>query len=53
LQIGDQIRKWGMSTFVPGDRTCTSACAWIWLEKSSDHEPRGQHDEHCCRKEID
>src|SRR5262245_47179195 len=20
-----------MSTFVPGDRTCTSACAFIWL----------------------
>src|SRR5262249_24094397 len=31
LQIGDQIRKRGMSTFVPGDRTCTSACALIWL----------------------
>ena len=31
LQIGDLIRKRGMSTFVPGDRTCTSACALIWL----------------------
>ena len=31
LQIGDRIRKRGMSTFVPGDRTCTSACALIWL----------------------
>src|SRR5262245_44681909 len=31
LQIGDWIRKRGMSTFVPGDRTCTSACALIWL----------------------
>ena len=30
-QIGDWIRKRGMSTFVPGDRTCTSACALIWL----------------------
>src|SRR5258705_10323994 len=26
LQIGDYIRKRGISTFVPGDRTCTSAC---------------------------
>jgi hypothetical protein len=31
LQIADQIRKRGMSTFVPGDRTCASACAYIWL----------------------
>jgi predicted metalloprotease len=31
LQIGDYIRKRGMTTFVPGDRTCTSACALIWL----------------------
>ena len=31
LQIGDRIRKTGMYTFVPGDRTCTSACALIWL----------------------
>ena len=31
LQIGDLIRKRGMSTFVPGGRTCTSACALIWL----------------------
>ena len=31
LQIGDWIRKRGMSTFVPGGRTCTSACALIWL----------------------
>ena len=31
LQIGDLIRKRGLSTFVPGDRTCTSACALIWL----------------------
>jgi hypothetical protein len=31
LQIGERIRKRGMSTFVPGDRTCTSACALIWL----------------------
>src|SRR5262249_6723231 len=31
LQIGDWIRKRGMSTFVPSDRTCASACALIWL----------------------
>jgi predicted metalloprotease len=31
LQIGEHIRKRGMSTFVPGDRTCASACALIWL----------------------
>ena len=31
LQIGDLVRKRGMSTFVPGDRTCASACALIWL----------------------
>jgi uncharacterized protein len=31
LQIGDQIRTKGMSTFVPGNRTCASACALIWL----------------------
>jgi TonB family protein len=31
LQIADQIRKRGMSTFVPGDRRCISACALIWV----------------------
>ena len=31
LQIGDVIRKRSMFTFVPGDRTCASACALIWL----------------------
>jgi hypothetical protein len=31
LQIADWIRKRGMSTFVPGDRTCSSACALIWV----------------------
>jgi hypothetical protein len=31
VQIGDWIDKRGMSTFVPGDRTCASACALIWL----------------------
>jgi hypothetical protein len=31
LQIADLIRRNVMSTFVPGDRTCTSACALIWL----------------------
>jgi hypothetical protein len=30
-QISDQIRKRGMSTFVPGNHRCTSACAFIWL----------------------
>src|SRR5262249_27033878 len=30
-QISDQVRNRGMSTFMPGDRTCTSACAFIWL----------------------
>jgi TonB family protein len=31
LLIGDWIRKRGMSTFVPGDRRCASACALIWV----------------------
>src|SRR5262249_41149585 len=31
LLIGDSIQKKGMSTFVPGDRRCASACALIWL----------------------
>jgi hypothetical protein len=31
LRIADLIRRNVMSTFVPGDRTCTSACALIWL----------------------
>ena len=31
LLIGDQIRKRGMSTFVPRDRSCISACALIWV----------------------
>jgi hypothetical protein len=31
LQIADLIRRHVMSTFVPGDRVCTSACALIWL----------------------
>jgi ATP-dependent protease ClpP protease subunit len=30
-QISDQIRKRGMSTFVPSNQRCTSACAFIWL----------------------
>ena len=34
VQIGDRIRKRSMSTFVPADRTCTSACALIWLAGS-------------------
>ena len=31
MQIGELVRKRGMSTFVPGDRTCASACALIWV----------------------
>ena len=31
VQIADLIRTHVMSTFVPGDRTCMSACALIWL----------------------
>src|SRR5262245_30143395 len=31
MRIADLIRRNAMSTFVPGDRTCTSACAIIWL----------------------
>jgi hypothetical protein len=37
LQIGDQIHRRGMSTFVPGDRTCASACALIWLAGRQRH----------------
>jgi hypothetical protein len=31
MQIGELVRKRGMSTFVPGERTCASACALIWV----------------------
>jgi hypothetical protein len=31
LQIGSLIRGHAMSTLVPGERTCTSACALIWV----------------------
>jgi hypothetical protein len=31
MQIGELVRKRGMWTFVPGDRTCASACALIWV----------------------
>jgi hypothetical protein len=31
MQIGEWVRKRGMLTFVPGDRTCASACALIWV----------------------
>src|SRR5262249_29091228 len=31
LLIGDWIRKRGMSTLVPADRRCASACALIWV----------------------
>ena len=31
MQIGELVRKRGMLTFVPGDRTCVSACATIWV----------------------
>src|SRR5262245_22704197 len=35
MRIGDLIRRNAMSTFVPGDRTCASACALIWLAGAS------------------
>jgi hypothetical protein len=31
MQIGEWVRKRGMLTFVPGDRTCASSCALIWV----------------------
>jgi hypothetical protein len=31
MQIGEWVRKRGMLTFVPGDHTCASACALIWV----------------------
>jgi hypothetical protein len=31
MQIGEWVRKRAMSTFVPDDRTCASACALIWV----------------------
>src|SRR5262245_24892886 len=31
MQIGEWVRKHGMLTFVPSDRTCASACALIWV----------------------
>jgi uncharacterized protein YraI len=31
IRIGETIRKNAMTTFVPGDRECASACALIWL----------------------
>ena len=31
MQIGELVGKRGMLTFVPGDRTCASACALIWV----------------------
>jgi hypothetical protein len=31
MQIGELIRQTGMATFVPGERTCASACALIWV----------------------
>src|SRR5262245_64998939 len=31
MRIGELIRRHAMSTFVPGDRACTSACAVRWL----------------------
>jgi hypothetical protein len=34
MQIGEWVRKRGMLTFVPGDRTCASACALIWVAGS-------------------
>jgi len=34
MQIGEWVRKRRMLTFVPGDRTCASACALIWVAGS-------------------
>jgi hypothetical protein len=31
MQIGELVLKRGMTTFVPGDRTCASACTLIWV----------------------
>jgi hypothetical protein len=31
MQIGELVNKRGMLTYVPGDRTCASACALIWV----------------------
>jgi hypothetical protein len=31
MQIGELVRQRGMSTFVPSERTCASACALIWV----------------------
>jgi hypothetical protein len=31
MQISELLRKRGMLTFVPGDRTCASSCALIWV----------------------
>ena len=31
MQIGELVGKRAMLTFVPGDRTCASACALIWV----------------------
>jgi hypothetical protein len=30
MQIGELVLERGMTTFVPGDRTCASACTLIW-----------------------
>ena len=31
IVIGDFIRLTGMATYVPADKTCASACAFVWL----------------------
>jgi hypothetical protein len=31
MQIGELVLNRGMTTFVPGDHTCASACALIWV----------------------
>jgi len=31
MQIGELVGKRAMLTFVPGDRTCASACALLWV----------------------
>jgi hypothetical protein len=35
MRIGELIRRSAMSTFVPGGRDCTSACALIWVAGTS------------------
>ena len=34
IVIGDFIRLTGLATYVPADKTCASACAFVWLAGS-------------------